>query len=68
MRLIVVRVRGELMLAARCLPIPRRQNLTSKGVQLAGPLEARTDAQGNLGSFYVYDPDGILIQFDSGCG
>ena len=46
-------------------PTPR---LTSKGVKLAGPLEARTDAQGNLGSFYVYDPDGILIQFDGGGG
>ena len=44
------------------------EELTSKGVQLAGPLEARTDAQGNLGSFYVYDPDGILIQFDGGGG
>ena len=44
------------------------EELTSKGVQLVGPLEARTDAQGNLGSFYVYDPDGILIQFDSGGG
>ncbi len=44
------------------------EGLTSKGVQLAGPLEARTDAQGNLGSFYVYDPDGILIQFDGGGG
>ena len=40
--------------------------LASKGVQFAGPLEARTDSQGNLGSFYIYDPDGILIQFDAG--
>ena len=44
------------------------EELTSKGVQLAGPLEARTDAQGNLSNFYVYDPDGILIQFDAGGG
>ena len=44
------------------------EELTFKGVQLAGPLEARTDSQGNLGSFYVYDPDGILIRFDSGGG
>ena len=44
------------------------EELTSKAVKLAGPLEARTDAQGNLGSFYVYDPDGILIQFDGGGG
>ena len=44
------------------------QELASKGVQFPGPLEARTDAQGNLSSFYVYDPDGMLIQFDSGGG
>ncbi len=44
------------------------EELVSKGVQLAGPLESRMDAQGNLGNFYVYDPDGILIQFDAGGG
>ena len=44
------------------------EELTAKGVQPVGPLEARLDAQGNLGSFYVYDPDGILIQFDAGGG
>ena len=44
------------------------QELSSRGVQLAGPLERWTDAQGNIGSFYVYDPDGILVQFDSGGG
>ena len=44
------------------------EELTSKGVPPVGPLEARTDAQGNLGSIYVYDPDGILIQFDGGGG
>ena len=44
------------------------EELTSKGVPPVGPLEARTDAQGNLGSFYVYDPDGILIQFDGSGG
>ena len=44
------------------------EELTSKGVQPVGPLEVRTDARGNLGSFYVYDPYGILIQFDSGGG
>lgn len=42
--------------------------LTAKGVQLAGPMEAWTDAQGNMNSFYVYDPDGILVQFDGGGG
>ena len=44
------------------------EELMSKGVETAGPMEARTDAQGNLSNFYVYDPDGILIQFDSGGG
>ena len=44
------------------------EELTSKGVQLAGPLEVWTDAQGTLGSFFVYDPDGILVQFDSAGG
>jgi catechol 2,3-dioxygenase-like lactoylglutathione lyase family enzyme len=42
--------------------------LTSKGVQLAGPMDAWTDARGYVSSFYVYDPDGILVQFDSGGG
>ena len=39
------------------------EELIPKGVQTAGPLEARTDPRGNSGSFYVYDPDGILVQF-----
>ena len=42
--------------------------LTAKGVQLAAPPEVWTDAQGNVNSFYVYDPDGILVQFDGGGG
>ena len=42
------------------------EELISKGVQTAGPLGARTAPRGNSGSFYVYDPDGILIQFDGG--
>ena len=40
--------------------------LQARGVPLAGPREAFTDAQGHVRSFYVHDPDGILIQFDSG--
>ncbi len=40
--------------------------LTAKGVQLAAPPGVWADAQGKVGSFYVYDPDGILIQFDCG--
>jgi catechol 2,3-dioxygenase-like lactoylglutathione lyase family enzyme len=42
------------------------QELLPKGVPLGGPLEAFTDAQSHVRSFYVHDPDGILIQFDSG--
>ena len=42
--------------------------LVSKGVQLAGPLEGFSDAQGQVSSIYAYDPDGILVQFDSGGG
>ena len=41
------------------------EELVSKGVQLAGPLESRMDAQGNLGNFYVYDPDGICLLYTS---
>jgi catechol 2,3-dioxygenase-like lactoylglutathione lyase family enzyme len=40
--------------------------LQAKGVPLAGPREVFTNAQGHVRSFYVHDPDGILIQFDSG--
>jgi catechol 2,3-dioxygenase len=40
--------------------------LQAKGVPLAGPREAFTKAQGRVRSFYVHDPDGIMIQFDSG--
>ena len=42
--------------------------LTAKGVQLAAPPEVWTDDQGMVSNFYVYDPDGILVQFDSGGG
>jgi catechol 2,3-dioxygenase-like lactoylglutathione lyase family enzyme len=42
------------------------QELLAKGVPLAGPRQAFTNAQGRVRSFYVHDPDGILIQFDSG--
>ena len=44
------------------------QELASKGVKLAAPMEAFTNAQGNVSSIFVYDPDGILLQFDSGGG
>ncbi len=42
--------------------------LASQGVEFAGPLESRLNAQGEVTSFYVYDPDGILLQFDRGGG
>ena len=38
--------------------------LTSKGVEMAAPLEAFTAADGQVSSIFVYDPDGILLQFD----
>ena len=38
--------------------------LVAKGVQLAAPIEAFTDPQGRVDSIFVYDPDGILLQFD----
>lgn len=44
------------------------QELQAKGVQLAAPLEAFTDAQREVRSIFVYDPDGILVQFDDGVG
>ena len=42
--------------------------LAAKGVELAAPPEVWANDQGDVGSFYVYDPDGILVQFDSGGG
>ena len=44
------------------------QELVSKGVQMAGPMDSFTNAQGDVSSIFVYDPDGILLQFDSGIG
>jgi catechol 2,3-dioxygenase-like lactoylglutathione lyase family enzyme len=42
------------------------EELQARGVPLGGPRVAFTNAQGQIRSFYVYDPDGIIIQFDSG--
>jgi catechol 2,3-dioxygenase-like lactoylglutathione lyase family enzyme len=39
--------------------------LLAKGVPLGGPRESFTNAQGRVCSFSVYDPDGMIIQFDS---
>ncbi len=38
--------------------------LVAKGVPLAGDLADFTDGQGLMRTFFVYDPDGILVQFD----
>ena len=40
------------------------EELISKGVELGGTLEDFTDADGNVHSVYVRDPDGILVQFN----
>ncbi|PKB72308.1 MAG: hypothetical protein BZY87_01015 [SAR202 cluster bacterium Io17-Chloro-G6] len=42
------------------------QELIAKGVSLAGNMEDFTDASGNIRTIFVYDPDGILVQFDEG--
>ena len=42
------------------------QELEQKGVPLAGELSDFTDSQGNIRTIFVYDPDGILVQFDQG--
>lgn len=41
------------------------EELIAKGVQLAGPVESFTNAQGEIRSIYVHDPDGILVQFST---
>ena len=40
--------------------------LVAKGVLLAGTMEDFTDDQGRVRTIFVYDPDGILVQFDEG--
>lgn len=40
------------------------EELTAKGVQLAAPIDAFTAPDGRVSSIFVYDPDGILLQFD----
>jgi len=42
------------------------QELVAKGVSLAGNIEDFTDASGKVRTIFVYDPDGILVQFDEG--
>ena len=40
------------------------EELMAKGVSLAGTVEDFTNDQGEMRTFFVYDPDGILVQFD----
>ena len=40
------------------------EELVSKGVEMAAPLEAFTVLDGRVSSIFVFDPDGILLQFD----
>ena len=42
------------------------KELVAKGVSLAGTMEDFTDDQGRVRTIFVYDPDGILVQFDEG--
>ena len=42
------------------------KELISKSVPLAGTMEDFTDESGNVRTIFVYDPDGILVQFDEG--
>ena len=38
--------------------------LIAKGVQIAGELTDFCDEQGNMRTFFVHDPDHILVQFE----
>jgi catechol 2,3-dioxygenase-like lactoylglutathione lyase family enzyme len=40
------------------------EELIAKGVSIAGDLADFCDAQGNLRTFFVHDPDQILVQFE----
>ena len=39
--------------------------LEAKGYRLAGARDSFTDANGEISSIYVRDPDGILVQFNT---
>ena len=41
------------------------EELVAKGVPLAGTMADFTNDQGEMRTFFVYDPDGILVQFDT---
>ena len=40
------------------------EELIAKGVPIAGELKDFRDAQGNMRTFFVHDPDQILVQFE----
>ena len=40
-------------------------DLTTKGYELAGPAESFMNDTGEMRSIYVFDPDGILVQFNN---
>ena len=40
------------------------EELVSKGVEMAAPLEAFTAPDGRVSSIFVFDSDSILLQFD----
>ena len=42
--------------------------LIGTGVKPAGPPDGFTNADGAISSIFVYDPDGVLVQFDGGAG
>jgi glyoxylase I family protein len=39
--------------------------LLARGVQIAGDLKDFCDAEGKMRTFFVYDPDHILVQFEA---
>lgn len=41
-------------------------SLAAHGVPLAGQIQDFTNEQGVVRTIFVYDPDGILVQFDEG--
>jgi catechol 2,3-dioxygenase-like lactoylglutathione lyase family enzyme len=44
---------------------PVVDELLARGVQIAGDRKDFYDAQGNMRTFFVYDPDHILVQFEA---
>ncbi len=40
--------------------------LVAKGVEIAGGIQAFAEPDGSVRTFFAFDPDGILVQFDGG--